>query len=146
MNLENDYMKKPIDKSTLNRIIIDISNRHRDIMGILGELATNYSHHLGGKVRLNSKVWNVIKDSIDTNLGLIIVIGSNDSRSERRERLTNEIKVLINQDFIPQKVLFGTIYEVPENVFCKKYLDFVIRTQGVFGIEYAPEARCLYRK
>ena len=133
-------MRQPIDNATLNKIVLDLSNRHRNIMGILGELATNFSHHSGGKIRLNSKVWNVIKDSLDTNLGLLIVIGTNDSRAEWRERLTNDIKVFINQDFVAQRVLFGTLYEIPEDIFCKKYLDFVIRTQGAFGKEYAPKA------
>ena len=138
-------MGSKLDKFILNKMIQDVFDRHRKIMGILWELATDYSHHTGGEVRLNSRVWSLMNDSINSNLGLIIVIGNSDSRVDQWESLTKEILAMVINDFRPKKNLFGELYMISEDIFCKKYLEFVVRTHSIFAKDLATKTNCLHR-
>jgi hypothetical protein len=143
--LRGNLMGSKLDKFILNKMIQDVFDRHRNIMGILGELATDYSHHTGGEVRLNSRVWSLMNDSINSNLGLITVIGNSDSRVDQWESLTKEILAMVINDFRPKKNLFGELYMISEDIFCKKYLEFVVRTHSIFAKDLATKTNCLHR-
>jgi hypothetical protein len=86
-----------------------------------------------------------MNDSINSNLGLIIVIGNSDSRVDQWESLTKEILAMVINDFRPKKNLFGELYMISEDIFCKKYLEFVVRTHSIFAKDLATKTNCLHR-
>jgi hypothetical protein len=157
-----DFMNNRKDKLSivLPAMKLDILSRHKDIMTVLSEIALNHKFHRQGQIIINSKIFNVIVNSVQSNMGLLLVTGeinredtpsqfslnaaSLSSRVSWNE-ITKELYRFLNEEFLTKTGWLLTEHVISEIRFCDVFLDIALKTSNNMGNEFSVKGQCMVK-